>query len=253
MGIMLVSYDRPGFGRSTRQEGRDVVDCASDVRVIADALNIDKFGVLGRSGGGPHALACAAKMPDRVSCVAVLAGLAPKSEEDFDWSGGMIDSNRSVFDADTESAIKDIESRVEQIRGEPETLLLNLQPKLTLSDKRVVLGDMAIRELLIDSYKEALRSGGGGWIDDVLALRKPWGFELSEVTPTTILWYGEDDPFTPVSHAEQVRKGLTNALVETIIVSNKSHFDTLEVMLGMLRKMRLYALAQRKNRKFITD
>jgi pimeloyl-ACP methyl ester carboxylesterase len=72
-GIRLISYDRPGYGGSTRQPGRTVADCAEDVRAIAAALGLDRLAVWGVSGGGPHAIACAALLPDLVACVGVLA------------------------------------------------------------------------------------------------------------------------------------------------------------------------------------
>ena len=76
-GLRLVTYDRPGYGRSTRQPGRRVVDCVSDVATIADVLDIERFAVSGGSGGGPHALAVAAGLPERVTRVACVVGGAP--------------------------------------------------------------------------------------------------------------------------------------------------------------------------------
>src|SRR5207247_7425926 len=76
-GIRLVSYDRPGYGGSTAAPDRSVADAAADVRAIADALEVEQLAVWGISGGGPHALACAAILPDRVVAVASLASVAP--------------------------------------------------------------------------------------------------------------------------------------------------------------------------------
>ena len=87
-GIRLVSYGRPGYGGSTVQPGRSVADAAADVAAIVDALGIGRFGTMGASGGGPHALACAALLPERVSGVVTLAGIAPFTD-DFDWWAGM--------------------------------------------------------------------------------------------------------------------------------------------------------------------
>src|SRR5436309_14672066 len=88
-GLRVVSYDRPGYGRSTRQSGRRVVDCVGDVAAIADDLGIERFVVRGGSGGGPHALAVAARLPDRVTRVACVVGVAPYDAEDCDWFAGM--------------------------------------------------------------------------------------------------------------------------------------------------------------------
>src|SRR5208283_3158948 len=92
-GIRLISYDRPGYGGSTAQPGRNVADCASDVRAIAGALGIDRMAVWGYSGGGPHALACAALLPDLVSAVATFASLAPYDAPGLDYFTGMGQDN----------------------------------------------------------------------------------------------------------------------------------------------------------------
>jgi pimeloyl-ACP methyl ester carboxylesterase len=89
--IRLVSYGRPSYGGSSPRPGRDVASAASDVAQVADALGLDRFAVMGASGGGPHALACAALLPDRVTGAASIAGLAPYGAAGIDWFGGMAD------------------------------------------------------------------------------------------------------------------------------------------------------------------
>lgn len=85
LGVQLISFDRPGYGESDRLEGRRVADAAADVLAIADAYGLDRFAVVGRSGGGPHALACAALLPDRLTRAAVLVGIAPRGAEGLGW------------------------------------------------------------------------------------------------------------------------------------------------------------------------
>src|SRR5207344_1348185 len=92
-GIHLLSYDRPGYGGSTPQPGRTIADCVDDVRAIAAAFGIDRLAVWGISGGGPHALACAALLPDLVSAVGSLASLAPYGAPGLDYFAGMGQSN----------------------------------------------------------------------------------------------------------------------------------------------------------------
>jgi hypothetical protein len=87
-GLRLVSYDRPGYGRSSRYPGRRVIDCVSDVAAIADELEIERFAVRGGSGGGPHALAVAARLPERVTGVGCDVGAAPYDAADLDWVCG---------------------------------------------------------------------------------------------------------------------------------------------------------------------
>ncbi len=89
LGIRWVSFDRPGYGGSTPLQGRNMASAAACVSSIADALSIDQFAVMGHSGGGPHALACAALLPERVLGVVSVAGLAPFGAEGLDWFAGM--------------------------------------------------------------------------------------------------------------------------------------------------------------------
>src|SRR6185437_15820418 len=89
LGIRWVSYDRPSYGGSSEQPGRDVASSAADVAAVVDRLGIDRFATLGTSGGGPSALACAALLPHRVVAVACLAGPAPFQPAGLDWFAGM--------------------------------------------------------------------------------------------------------------------------------------------------------------------
>src|SRR5437764_785955 len=89
LGVRWVGYDRPGYAGTPADPGRDVASAAADVAGIADALGIDRFAVMGHSGGGPHALACAALAPDRVQCVVSGSGLAPRGAAGLDWFAGM--------------------------------------------------------------------------------------------------------------------------------------------------------------------
>ena len=96
-GIRLIGYDRPGYGGSTRAPGRRVVDCVADVHAIADGLGLDRFATWGISGGGPHALACAALCDERLVATASLAAVAPYEADGLDWLEGMGESNHAEF------------------------------------------------------------------------------------------------------------------------------------------------------------
>jgi pimeloyl-ACP methyl ester carboxylesterase len=96
-GIRLLGYDRPGYGGSTRHEGRNVADCAADVEAIGDALGLERFASWGISGGGPHVLACAALCDERLTAVASLAAVAPYEADGLDWLDGMGEGNHVEF------------------------------------------------------------------------------------------------------------------------------------------------------------
>ncbi|HWC87831.1 MAG TPA: alpha/beta hydrolase, partial [Solirubrobacteraceae bacterium] len=98
-GLFHVGYSRPGYGRSDRRPGRTVADCAPDVAAIADELGFERFFTVGWSGGGPHALACAALLPGRTIAAATLGGVAPREAEGLDWLDGMGEENLEEFGA----------------------------------------------------------------------------------------------------------------------------------------------------------
>ena len=201
-GVRLISYDRPGYGCSDRDEGRTVAHAADDVEAIADHLGIERFGVVGRSGGGPHALACAALLPERVTRVAVLVSLAPAKAPDLNWFDGMGAGNVTEYpaaDLDQDRLFDNLTDMAPRTQKDPASFVKYLDPGLSEPDKRVVQ-DVALRQLLTTTYAEALREGPAGWIDDVLALRQEWKFELSSIQAPTLLWHGGADTFLSLIH-----------------------------------------------------
>ncbi len=236
LGVRLICYDRPGYGGSDRQEGRKVADAAWDVLAIADFLGIKKFGVVGRSAGGPHALACAALLEDRVTAVAALVSAAPPDAVRLDWFDGMARSNVDAFSKasmDAASIARMLAERATQIRADPEVLVTALQEEMTDPDRRIV-EDFGMRKLLTDTYTEALRNGPGGWIDDAVALSSPWGFELSAIKAPVLLWHGKDDVFLPVTHtqwlSQQIENGHHPGNVLVDIQPDAAHFDAVEIL-----------------------
>jgi len=234
LGVRLISYDRPGYGGSSRHPDRAVVDAADDVRAVADYLKLGEFSVVGRSGGGPHALACAARLTDQVRSAAVLVGLAPSDAAGLDWFGGMAKSNvREYTTADREPAkIEDkLMASAAEIRANPEILLQTLRSELTPLDRRVV-DDVPIRRQLAETYAEALRVSACGWIDDVLALRRPWGFDPSVIKAPVLLWHGAEDVFSPVQHTRWLASQIPDA--EMNVQSGTAHFSAVEVLPSVL-------------------
>jgi pimeloyl-ACP methyl ester carboxylesterase len=236
LGVRLICYDRPGYGGSGRHKGRRVADAAWDVLAIADSLGLKKFGVVGRSGGGPHALACAALLEDRVTAVAALVSAAPPDADELDWFAGMTNSNIDEYSkasVDAASVASKLSERAAQIRADPEVLVHDLMKEMTDPDRRIV-GDFGMRKLLTDTYSEALRNGADGWIDDALALSRPWGFELSSIAVPVLLWHGKDDVFHPVTHTQWLSRKIQNGhparnvLVD--IQPGAAHFDAVEIL-----------------------
>ncbi|MFG2561693.1 alpha/beta fold hydrolase [Streptomyces sp. NPDC048496] len=230
----LITYDRPGYGGSDRLAGRCVADVVEDVRAIADSLGLERFAVVGRSGGAPHALACAALMPDRVTRTAALVTLAPWGADGLDWFDGMAASNVLAYStaaADPDGLAESFISRSAVIRQDPVKLLDDLRRELTDSD-RVVVNDAGIRTMLLRNYSEGLRTSAYGWIDDAIAFCTPWGFDPADITGPVMLWHGEKDVFSPVGHSRWLAGQIPGATA--VLEPTAAHFDALSVLPGIL-------------------
>lgn len=234
LGVRLISFDRPGYGGSDRQPGRRVAHAARDVEAIADHLGLGTFAVVGRSGGGPHALACAALLPERVTRAGVLVSLAPWAAEGLDWFAGMAESNVREFTtaaSEPELLTATLAQVADEIKADPASHVSTLAPEMPESDRRVV-ADTGIRHLLAKNFAEALRESAAGWIDDNLAFCTPWGFDLSDIHVPVLLWHGENDVFSPAAHARWLAGRIPGA--ELWIGSDAAHFGALEVVPDVL-------------------
>ncbi|MBR7833241.1 alpha/beta fold hydrolase [Actinospica durhamensis] len=242
LGIRLVSYDRPGYGQSSRSRHRSVFDAGADVVAIANELGIEEYAVVGRSAGGPHALAVAAYAPERVTGAAVLVGSAPSDAQGLEWFEGMVDSNQEAYSAADRQVADEselvltavLQARANEVAENPASMITQLRGDLAPSDRRVVESP-ALRTLLTDTYAEAVRDGGQGWIDDALALRSNWGFKLSRVTCPVLLWHGMDDRFVPVAHTEWLADRLRETRMDADSVavrieSGIAHFGAMEIL-----------------------
>jgi pimeloyl-ACP methyl ester carboxylesterase len=234
LGVRLIAYDRPGYGGSDRLPLRSVVHAAADVKTIADALGIKQFSVVGRSGGGPHALACAAMMPNRVSRAAVLVGLAPRHADGLEWYAGMTESNRreyTIAESGVLALAQAIETSAEEIRNDPKQLLRNLGPELPLPDWRVV-ADNAIKKGMTRNFKEAVIRSGAGWVDDARSFTQEWGFDPADILVPTLLWHGAQDVFSPVAHTQWLARTIPGAI--EMIDPNAAHFSAIDSLPSLL-------------------
>jgi pimeloyl-ACP methyl ester carboxylesterase len=216
-GARVVSYDRAGYGRSDRLEGRDVVDVVGDVSALADELGFSRFAVMGVSGGGPHALACGALLPDRVTRAAVMVTPAP-NDADFAFLAGMTQGNIDEFEAALAgpAAIATyLAPFVELLKTDPEAMLDELAAELPTPDQ-ATMARAGVREMLVTNWQEATRQGAAGWLDDDLAFTRPWGFELADVAVEVRLWHGELDRLSPRAHGQRVAERLPNASFELV-------------------------------------
>jgi pimeloyl-ACP methyl ester carboxylesterase len=203
-GIRLISYDRSGYGGSSPHPGRKVADAAKDVEAIADSLGLDRFAVWGVSGGGPHALACAALRPNRVVAVASLASPAPYPSRGLDWLSGMGEDNVSEFKAamaGPEQLSQFLEpQRAQLLKATPEEIAQLWESLLPPADKAVLAGKLG--PFLASNLKKGLRTGYEGQKDDDLAFVSDWGFKPSDVSVPLFLWQGKHDKMVPFAHGQ---------------------------------------------------
>ena len=228
--IRLIAYDRPGYGDSDRLRGRRIAHAAEDVAAIADALGIDRMAVVGRSGGAAHALACAARMPDRVIRVASLAGLAPRDAEGLDWYADMDPSNVAAFtiaERGLEALEQLIAPRADAIRADPVAHLPFAVEDLPVSDLAVI-SNPRIRDMLSANFAEALKVSAEGWIDDVLSLVSPWDFDPALIRAPVLIWRGGRDALTPPRHANWLADRIETSTLRSR--DDAGHFGALEVL-----------------------
>lgn len=212
-GLRLVTYGRPGYGDSDAQPGRTVADAATDTGTVLDHLGVDRFVTFGASGGGPHALATAALLPDRCLAAATVAGVAPYDAEGLDWLAGMADENVEEFgltvkgaDALTPFLLAQAEAMAD-IRGPDVAAALGgLVPDV---DKAVITG--AFGDFLAESLRSAVRHGIEGWRDDDLAFAAHWGFELAAITVPVAVWQGGADLMVPFAHGSWLAEHVPGA------------------------------------------
>jgi len=191
LGLRWIGYDRPGYGGSTLREGRAVACAAHDVARIADRLGIERFAVLGHSGGGPHALACAALLPDRVQAAVSIAGLAPYDAAGLDWFAGM----RPSGVAGLRAARAGRAEKADYEAASPEFD----RASFIDADWAALAGPWSWFDSVVGP---ALAGGPGGLIDDDIAYVTPWGFDCARISRPVLLLHGGRDRMVPKAHAE---------------------------------------------------
>jgi pimeloyl-ACP methyl ester carboxylesterase len=200
LGIRWVSYDRPGYGGSSPHRARDVASAGAYVSGVADALGIERFAVMGHSGGGSHALACGALLPERVLGVVSVAGLAPFDAEGLDWFAGMAVSGEASLRAAAEG--RATKERYEAMADE------DADPGFVPADLAALEGEWS---WFIGVVRPAMENGPGGLIDDDLAYVAPWGVDPARVNAPTLLLHGGRDRIVPSSHGKWLARRCPSA------------------------------------------
>lgn len=211
-GLRMVGWSRPGYGSSTRLPGRRVSHAASDTAAVLDHIGAAQAYVAGHSGGGPHALACAALLPDRVLGTALIAGVAPFEAAGLDFLDGMGEENHAEFAAAVagEGVLAAyLEPMREQILGLTGPDVAAMFGDLVDDvDRAAITGDYAA--WLADQMREGLRESSAGWLDDDISCTRPWGFELGSISGRVHVWQGGHDRMVPFAHGRWLAAALGN-------------------------------------------
>ena len=214
-GLRYVSYSRAGYGASSRRAGRTVADVADDMVAVLDHLGAERCVSAGWSGGGPHALATAAALPDRVAGATVIAGVAPYDAEGLDFLAGMGEQNVDEFGravAGEDDLRPRLAAEAEELRGADVSGIIAGMSTLLPEVDRAVLTD-EFGEDLQANFAEAVRHGVDGWVDDDLAFVAPWGFDLGELAVPAFLWQGELDLMVPFEHGRWLARHVPGVVV----------------------------------------
>ncbi len=199
--LRIIGVDRPGIGLSTSHLYDTLLGYADDIEILCDHLGIDRFGLVGLSGGGPYVLACAAAMPERAVAGCVLGGVAPlRGEEGV--SGGMIDL-AGRFDTALELLHRPLGTAFGM-------LVKAMAPGAEFGFDQFIRfmpeGDQAVmaraemKEMFIDDLIDASRRGFRAVVNDAVLFSRPWGFQLRDLTVPIHFWQGDADTFVPLEH-----------------------------------------------------
>ncbi|MEO3754092.1 alpha/beta hydrolase [Streptomyces sp. B6B3] len=225
LGIRWVSYDRPGYGGSTPRPDRPVGSAADDVARVVDALGVGRFAVMGHSGGGPHALACGALLPDRVLGVVSVSGLAPFDAEGLDWFAGMGDAGAASLRAAAAGR-----AAKERHLASPDA---DHEPDFTPEDWAALAGEWS---WFGDVVGPAVASGPGPHVDDDLAYVTPWGFDPARIAAPLLLLHGGRDRVVPAAHSRWLARHCHTA--EPRLVPEDGHISVMRSAASALSWLR---------------
>jgi pimeloyl-ACP methyl ester carboxylesterase len=224
-GLRTISYSRPGYAGSTTQHGRSVADAAQDTEAILDALGAERSLVLGWSGGGPHALACAALLADRCSACATIASVAPYDAAGLDWFAGMAPENLAEFGAAAKGEqplgefLETAAAGLRDVTG-PQlgTWLAGLASEV---DRSALTG--GFDEELAECFRRSVSTGIAGWRDDDLAFVRPWGFDLKNIRVPVAIWQGAQDRMVPFDHGRWLATHVAGA--QSRLLDDEGHLS----------------------------
>ncbi len=210
--LRVVTVDRAGYGLSSPLVERRVSHVGGDIAALADFLRIERFAVTGTSGGGPHALACAAELGDRVLACGALSSAAPTEPAEI---AGLIGINREAYRVLTEEGRAGMARLIAGLR---DGVLADPTDALSTHVADAATADQAwnarpdVQAIRREAIVEALRRGPEGWLDDAMSLfGMDWGIDLSRISCPTTFWHSTDDAHSPMTAVERLSKQIPGA------------------------------------------
>ncbi len=223
-GLRLLSPDRPGYGQSDKHPKRRLTDWPADLQALAAALDLDRFHLLGVSGGAPFALACAADLGDRLRGLALACPLGPLSEPGLlghmHWPAWTAFITARVVPWLPEGLYRGLAGPM--LHHHPEQIL-NLLGALSPRPDSEVLSRPEVRSALGRSMSESVRLGLDGALQDQEIYLRPWGFDLDAIDLPVTLWHGRDDATVPLDHSRYLASALPNA--DTCFLHGEGHYS----------------------------
>ena len=222
LGLRVVCVERPGVGVSTDHAYRDLRDWAVDVSVVADRLGHERFLVVGLSGGGPYALACAHELPDRVAAVGLMGSLVPTAGDEAAATGLVALSRpfNRVLTALRRPLGLGLWGFVRATNPLAHPLYQGFARVMPEGDRRV-LGDPALEAMFVDDLVLGGRRQFQAMVNDFVLIGRPWGFRLADVRVPVRWWHGDSDPFVPLEQAQRTAAVLPDCVL--VVRPGESH------------------------------
>ena len=217
LNARIIAVDRPGMGLSDFKRGREILDWPYDVIELAGALQVDRFAVLGFSGGGPYAAACAYKIPERLTTTAIVCGMGPAEAPG-------IKEGAAWYFPGKPSLIRRLILMLSSmgVQKNPDQFLSRSKEALSEPD-RLVLDQPELAKAYIDTVREAFRSGIGGANQEATLCKRPWQFRLQDINTEIHLWHGELDRSVPISVARYVADAIPNC--QATFLKDEAHIS----------------------------
>ncbi len=225
LGVRLISTDRPGHGISDPQPGRKLLDWPNDVGQLADHLGIEEFYLEGWSAGGPHALACAYEMPDRVLAGALVSGLAPPDRPN-PYEGLPFAMKSLMVIGRNVPALVYLFRRMahRMFQGDPEKVGDRFKSSFPPPDQKAIEeSDSGV--WLVENIQEGYRQGWDGPAQDDILINTSWGFKLQDIQPRIDVWQGEVDKNVPLNQGKYQDLMLPNSRLN--VLPGQAHLSLL--------------------------